>query len=345
MNLKTFISQQKPLLSHFMNTYIQNRIQEHASVPFYADTLNRLYTFSTSGKMLRGVFILLIYSFIKDLTKENKSYHAAAAIELIQSALLIHDDIIDNDEVRRGNKTIFAQYNDYAKEQQYSESSIYGRNLGICVGDIALFTAFDLLANCSNDTLIVKKLSQLFARETHLVAIGEMIDVDMAANSKEPTVEQIQEMYKLKTARYSFSLPFEAGAILAEVPEDVTKKLARLGENTGILFQIHDDWLGLYGTEEQIGKPIGSDIREKKKTIYRSLLYKSLPKEDKSKLDTFSIDQVHSLLTQYNIVEQADTYKQCYEKESQDIIETLPFNKEQKELLLELVDLVTSRTK
>lgn len=345
MNIAQFIDENKAPLKKFIDEYLNRRIVENKDVQFFEDTLNRLFHFSTSGKMLRGLFILLIYSFYKPLSKDSKASYAAAAIELIQSSLLIHDDIIDNDELRRGNRTIFAQYKDFGTENNYPEADAYGRSQGICTGDIAIFTAFDLITKCSNDYKEIATLTSLFAKETHLVAIGEMIDVDMAANPVEPTVKRVLEMYKFKTARYSFSMPFAAGAILGGADIKSQTLLAKLGENAGILFQIHDDWLGLYGTEEQIGKPVGSDIRENKKTIYRALLQEALPDAEKNKINSQSITEVLALLKRYSIEEEAKRYKDCYENESKDIINELPFTQAQKDVLLEVVELVTQRKK
>ncbi len=343
MKLSEFIDEYKPVLKTSLEQYLKGRSKEYGHVPFFTDTLNRLYTFSTSGKMLRGLFVLLIYSFFEKLSHDSKALSAASAMELIQSALLIHDDIIDNDEMRRGKKTIFSQYADYGKERQYPDTDTFGRNLGVCVGDIAIFLAFDLLSCSSDDVSISASISSLFARETHLVAIGEMIDVDLATNPVEPTIKHIIEMYKYKTARYSFLLPFAAGAHLGGAASDQITKLGEFGEATGILFQIQDDWLGLYGTEDETGKPVGSDLRENKKTIYRAVLMETISDDQKKQIDTLSIEKILELMKEHKIEAKVDSLKQEYEQKSRTIIKQLPFSQEQKEVLFEVVDLIMNR--
>ena len=343
MKLNDFIAEYKPVLQTSLENYLNGRAKEYEHVPFYKDTLDRLYLFSTSGKMLRGLLILLIYSFFEKLTHDSKAFSAAAAMELIQSALLVHDDIIDNDEMRRGKKTIYSQYADYGKEKNYPQSNLFGRNVGICVGDIAIFLAFDLLSCSSDKVEISASIIRLFARETHLVAIGEMIDVDMASNQTEPTVAQIIEMYRYKTARYSFLLPFAAGAQLGGATPEFIAKLGELGESTGILFQIQDDWLGLYGTEGEIGKPVGSDLREKKKTIYRSLLIEAASEEERKIIDLLSVEETLGFLKRYEIENKVNEYKIKYETKSIEIINTFPFSEDQKRVLLEVVDLIIKR--
>lgn len=345
MKLIDFIAEYKPVLVEHIRKYIEERKNEHSDVSFFSDSLDRLYPFTTSGKMLRGLFILLIYSFFTKLEPNSKVINAAAAMELIQSALLIHDDIIDNDRIRRGNKTIFAQYSDYGEKKKYHNFDLYGRNQGVCVGDISIFLAFDLLSSCSDDLRTLSRVSSLFAKENHLVVIGEMIDINMAADSKEPSVEKILEMYKYKTARYSFALPFEAGACLGNADDSTYSLLAKLGETTGILFQIQDDWLGIYGSEAEIGKPVGSDLRERKKTIYRALLFESLPYNKKNEIDSLPPEEILKLMEKYNTEQKVQEHKNIYEKESNDIISRLPFTSAQKKVLLDIVELITKRKK
>ena len=86
--------------------------------------------------------------------------YAAAALELLQTALLTHDDIIDNDHTRRGKQTIFSQYIDTAKEKGYTRSDMYGRNMGICAGDAAIFIGYQLLSKSTADGETLQKLLQ-----------------------------------------------------------------------------------------------------------------------------------------------------------------------------------------
>ena len=112
-----------------------------------------------------------------------------------------------------------------------------------------------------------------------------MQDVAWGASKSSVGVDEIVAMYTHKTGRYSFSLPLLAGAMIAEAPEKLRGTLAALGESIGVLFQIRDDELGLFGDERELGKPVGSDIREGKKTVLFSALMASASAEERRRLD------------------------------------------------------------
>ena len=97
--------------------------------------------------------------------------------------------------------------------------------------------------------------------------------------------DDILRMYKYKTGRYSFSLPLLAGALIAGAHRDLREKLEAFGENLGLLFQIRDDELGLFGDEKELGKPVGSDVREGKKTILISLLMAAAKPAERTRLE------------------------------------------------------------
>jgi geranylgeranyl diphosphate synthase type I len=304
MNVPSYIKTHKPELIAFMKQAIQDQNSDcYHYLNFYSESLEQLAQFATKGKLIRGLLILMIYEFLKKEPGPKELYYAAAALEMAHAALLVHDDVIDNDMQRRGEKSIFAQY---AEEKSIE----YGKNLAICVGDVAIFLSYQFLSLASEKTDYCHQLIGIFSHELHLVGVGEMIDVDMATAKNEDRVENIIEMYRYKTARYSFSLPFKVGAIFAGASEETIRILDLLGEQLGILFQIKDDELGLTGNEEETGKPIGSDIKENKKTIVRALLFQSVNAAEKQELlgiygnkdaDKVQIQRVLELYEQYQI--------------------------------------------
>ncbi|MFW5703313.1 MAG: polyprenyl synthetase family protein [Patescibacteria group bacterium] len=312
MNFSTFIKRNH---THFVQQ-IQQQLASctgfgHVEAPFARSTITDLQNFSTKGKLIRGLLIPYLVQVLQKTDSDTISdavWYAATAIELAHSALLIHDDIIDNDEHRRGNPSMHTQL---AKLPERHDKK-YGESLAICTGDIAIFLAFELLQQSSSDPILLQKLTTLFSRELRIVGIGEMMDVQMSASSIIPSIADIEEMYRLKTARYTFSLPFTMGTVLAEITD--TERLLPLfeqaGEHLGILFQIQDDEIGLTGTQEQTGKPIGSDIREGKKTIAWSALYTKATPSERSMLDQIAgkasadiseIQNVIQLYEQYDI--------------------------------------------
>jgi geranylgeranyl diphosphate synthase type I len=136
--------------------------------------------------------------------------------------------------------------------------------------------AFELLARAAAPAPVLRGVLESCARELSAVGIAQMQDVAWGASRSGGGVEEILRMYTHKTGRYSFSLPLLVGAAFAEAPKDVRSRLETFGECVGLLFQVRDDELGLFGDERQLGKPVGSDVREGKKTLLFSSLVTAL---------------------------------------------------------------------
>jgi geranylgeranyl diphosphate synthase type I len=238
------------------------------------DVCRRLIAFCRGGKMLRGKLVLLSYLLGGgDPGGEEEAAGAAAALELIHAAFLIHDDIMDQDTSRRGGPSVFTQYQRLGRQQKLRAPGHFGQSMGICAGDAALFMAFRILSELKTDAAVRGRMLSLYSRETSRVAIAQMQDVYHSARPDMVEAEDIFRLYLNKTARYTFSLPLMAGAVLAARGEALVAGLESIGESLGVIFQIKDDELGLFGSEEKIGKPAGSDVREGKKTLYYHYLW------------------------------------------------------------------------
>jgi geranylgeranyl diphosphate synthase type I len=113
-----------------------------------------------------------------------------------------------------------------------------------------------------------------FNDEIVKVGLAQMDDVYWGFAGGDPPASSIERMYRYKTSRYTFSLPFAMGAVLAGRPSSVVRRVEELGENIGLVFQLRDDTIGLLSLEKEIGKPVGSDVREDKKTLIRHHLFR-----------------------------------------------------------------------
>lgn len=191
----------------------------------------------SGGKMLRPAFLLLAGRFGKFNSK--KLYPLATVIELLHMATLIHDDIIDNSEFRRGKKTIHAEY---------------GSNYAVFTGDLLFTRCFMLL---SNNTSInnMKLVSRIIAR----ICQGE-IEQFSAHYQIDNTVKQYLKRIATKTSAL-FSLSLFIGASESKCSKDLCKELSRIGYNIGMAFQIIDDILDYEGSENVVGKPLGNDLK------------------------------------------------------------------------------------
>jgi geranylgeranyl diphosphate synthase type I len=250
--------------------------------PLGPDAARRLLEFSVQGKMIRGCLVQLGWALGGAGNGETPEavIVAGAAMELFQSGLLVHDDIMDRDLTRRGQPSIFHQYAERASREGAADPRHVGEALGICAGDVAYFLAFELISLLEAPPGVLASVLGLCARELTAVGIGQMQDVAWGAGRSTVEVNDILSMYRYKTGRYSFSLPLMTGSVMAGAANEVTAALESLGETIGLLFQIRDDELGLFGSEAETGKPVGSDIREGKKTFhYASLMAAAGPTE------------------------------------------------------------------
>lgn len=269
------------------------------------DVIERFAAFASKGKMIRGNCLISSFLFCEGIDIKP-TIAVAVAMELMHASLLIHDDIMDNDQKRRGEDSLFFQYQKLLQKQGIKNFREFGKSLATCVGDIGFFLAYELLNKLSINEKTKQKILQKVSLELQHVGLGQMQDLTYFEELSE---QSILQTYRYKTARYTFSLPFALGALLAE-NEDAVAPFERFGEELGIIFQLKDDELGMFGTEKKIGKKVGSDVREGKKTFYWLFLLQQTSEKEKAQLKTIwgngksskkDLAFVHTLLQKYSI--------------------------------------------
>ncbi len=262
--------------------------------PMGAELMTRLEAYAASGKMIRGILVRLGYELCAPEAPDAAMIHvlerAGAAMECFQAGLLIHDDIMDRDCMRRGDLTIHARYRRDAAHAQASDPDHHGDSLGICAGDVAFFIGFQILTELPVAGAMreaAREAAALAARELCLVGIAQMQDVTngFGGSAIAPSPADILQLYRYKTARYTFSLPLVTGAMLAGARPEAIAALDQSGEHLGVLFQLKDDELGVFSDVAESGKSAGSDIREDKKTLLRHALYAAADAELRAALD------------------------------------------------------------
>src|SRR3990167_11543662 len=350
MNLVDYFSNHKKDIASHLTAYLREK--EAASGKELAGHFARLAEFAVRGKMLRGIFVILSYEAYGGGKVDSAVLNAAAAMELAHSSFLIHDDIMDRDLLRRGQATIFAQYITEAKKDKVSSPDLYGQAMGILSGDLAIMMGYELLAKSSSNAESAQKIAQVSAKEIQQVILGQFLDYQFGQTNEEPSEGQILQMYMLKTGGYTFALPLVIGAILAGADHKEISQLDSLGRNLGTIFQIKDDEMGLFGTEEFIGKPIGTDIRENKKTLIRQLLFQKASPEEKKHLDSLfgnqnltqeEVKKVCDLIDSHKIRETVGERINKLSQEARQIIQKLNIADEPRKLLLHLEEYNRSR--
>lgn len=222
------------------------------------DVIERLDQYIANGKMIRGALVFLG----NELFQQKPSRYitrVALATEFFHSGLLIHDDIMDHDGMRRGKPSMHRQYADVAKHKNCRFPEETGTSLALCVGDAAFFYGYQLIAPFPS-------LTELFSSELTKVTSGQMQDIFLSVSPNTVHLEKILSMYRQKTGHYSVTLPLTAGAMLGGVTKETLRHIRQFGGDMGTVFQLVDDHLDMYGDPNVTGKPIGSDVRECKQT-------------------------------------------------------------------------------
>ncbi len=280
-----FFKRKKESVVRFIDRFVQEKLQEFSDVNSWGkDALTRLAPFVKSGKMVRSGLVCLGYEMCGGKTS-SIIFPAAAAVEFIQTALLIHDDIIDRDNYRRGLPSLFFQYVQRGKEEDVTDPIHFGQGMAICLGDIGFFLAFELFSELKVTRAIKKEVIRLWSQELCYVGLAQMQDLFFGETKADIAAQDIMQLYLYKTARYSFSLPLKTGGILGGANQRLLAGLERCGQAFGLLFQLKDDELGLYGSEKELGKPVGSDLKECKKTLYYHYLRQKVRAEDMERFE------------------------------------------------------------
>lgn len=192
---------------------------------------------------------------------------AVSSLELIQACALIHDDIIDASDTRRGNATVHRAIEaEHTKEQLLGDAALFGRDTAILIGDLALAWAEDMWRSSGVTAAALARAEGAWRGMRTEVIGGQILDISLEAAGSE-SVEMADQVNRFKTAAYTIERPLHLGAALAGADEATIEAFRGYGRDIGIAFQLRDDILGVFGDSTVTGKPAGDDIREGKRTV------------------------------------------------------------------------------
>jgi len=246
------------------------------------------YSLKGGGKRIRPALTLLAGKFYN----YNLDYllPMATAIEIMHTATLIHDDVIDKSPVRRGRPTI---------------NKVWDDDKAILLGDYLIAKSEELAATTQNLQVI-----RLFAQTLMTIASGELAQ-SFGAFNLEQTRQHYLHRIVSKTASL-FSLATESGAILSQAPEKSVRVLREYGYNLGIAFQIVDDIMDFIGTEEEMGKPVGSDLAQGTLTLPAMLLLERYPENNPVKELFENRDWQGNIKRAIELVRSSSIAQECY---------------------------------
>jgi geranylgeranyl diphosphate synthase type I len=257
---------------------IKNRIEQELSA--YIGSINKLYYLNKlspilfnriaefiyrDGKRIRPILFCIGYLGFSKKTPPGL-YRSALSLELLHDFMLVHDDIIDKSEKRRGKPAMHTLLRQSLKENK--KIKFNGEDLAIVVGDVMYAMALDaFLAVKENMLRKEAALKKLFLAALY-TGSGEFIELLLGIKPIEKITRQdIYKVYDHKTANYTFASPLTMGAVLAGAKPEQIRRLHNYGMLLGRAFQIKDDIIGTFGTVKEIGKSNLTDIREAKKTL------------------------------------------------------------------------------
>ncbi len=252
------------------------------------------------GKRLRPAFVYHSWKAVSGIGNENVILKAAIPLELVHAGALIHDDVMDNSDLRRGKPTVHKVF-----EKEMGNAEV-GRSLAIVAGDMVLALADEAFSAYPDFGGNFKAARMCFDEMCKEINYGQHLDV--VANLLPGIGEDwIMQVMRYKTAGYTVEKPLLIGAILGGASPKLLSRISEFGVNLGVAFQIKDDLLGMFGSKEKVGKPVDSDLKEGKKTLLTAKTLERL--WDKGKQG--EITRFQSILGNPNLT--PDDYRWCQE--------------------------------
>lgn len=248
-------------IQHKVNDFIANLTYDRTPKSLYQPVE---YVLSAGGKRLRPVLLLMAYNLYKDDIEQ--AMWTACGLETYHNYTLLHDDLMDKADMRRGRMTVHNKWDE---------------NTAILSGDSMLVLAYERIAKCADDKL--REVLSCFTETALEIGEGQQYDMDFETRS-DVSEEEYIEMIRLKTS-VLLACALKIGALLAGADDEDQENLYRFGENIGLAFQLQDDYLDVYGDEKVFGKAIGGDICNNKKTYMLINALNLALGDDKAQLD------------------------------------------------------------
>lgn len=275
-------SQLEPFLDAYFDAKIDEASKIHPEAVVLSEGVRRFIR--NGGKRVRPAFAYSAYVASGGRSLEAILY-ASAALEVLHAWALIHDDIIDNANLRRGKPSVHKVFEDFHRKRALSGSAgKFGTDAAILVGDLALTFADELLNTAPFPAERIRRAKEYYDLMKKQVILGEYLDV-VAPLKKQVTERDLLTILEYKTAKYTVERPMHIGAVLAGAEEDTLRVFSSYAIPLGQAFQIQDDIMGTFSNEAKIGKPVDSDIKEGKRTLLVLKAYEFSKGAEKRLLD------------------------------------------------------------
>ena len=321
-----FQSRFQGLVSDVVNKIAEYLVMEHPETLYGP----MKYAMSSGGKRLRPLLVLTACEAVGGKTSD--ALNAAAALELVHNFTLVHDDIMDDDDIRRGRETVHKKWDE---------------NVAILSGDALLVVAYQALAESGTDRL--GKVLNVFSQGILKVCEGQTLDKEFESRDQ-VSLEEYFEMIDKKTAEL-FAVSCAIGGMMGNGSEEQVRSLDRFGRKLGRAFQIQDDLLDVLSDQDVLGKDIGSDLEENKKTFLVTHALQHAGENDKQALITIlqkgeiNARDVENVITIFKSSGTLDAAKQEIDaciRDAGTALESLP-DSEARAMLYSLLEMIEKR--
>ena len=219
-----------------------------------------------SGKRLRPLFAYAGFAAAGG-SLEKSAIRAMAALELLQACALIHDDLMDGSDTRRGKPSIHRHFESvHVQEQLDGFAPQYGLSAAVLLGDLALVWSDQMLNSAGLTTEQFARVLPFYNEMRVELMAGQFLDIH-EQTQKDTSVDRSMKIARYKSGKYTIERPLHLGAAMTSSSKEVTDALSAYGLPLGEAFQLRDDLLGVFGDPSVTGKPAGDDLREGKRTV------------------------------------------------------------------------------
>ncbi|MFA5030057.1 MAG: polyprenyl synthetase family protein [Patescibacteria group bacterium] len=337
--------------------FIDSKLDEIENVSVHArsvlDSSRAMWT--KGGKRIRPYLSMLAYQ-AHGGEKFQEMLFASCALELLHIFALVHDDVIDQSDTRRGFDTLHVFLSkEHNQKKLHGDAKHIGESLSILIGDLLFSYANEIVTRINFPTQQIILAQELFYTIQQQLVLGEYEDVRATTQLATVTEEQVLTLMSRKSGRYTIEQPLQFGTILSGKSREYAEQVFRpFSEPLGVAFQLHDDILGTFGDEQLLGKPTDSDIKQGKPTLMVVHALKHTDASSKERLlsilgnqkaSTQDIEEVCQILRKTKSDEYAKRKAADYIKQAHAALSDMKdFPQDLRNSLAVLADFIISRT-
>ncbi|MCW2544673.1 MAG: polyprenyl synthetase [Frankiales bacterium] len=327
-----------------------HRPRLEAMAPELADMADAVEEFLSGGKRLRAGFCFWGHRGAGG-ADSDAIIAAAAALELFQACAIIHDDVMDGSETRRGRPAVHRRFASLHEQRGWlGDRDGFGRGAAILLGDLCLAWSDEML---SSSWLIHDQARRVFDDMRGELMGGQYLDL-LEQVRGDGTVDSALRVARFKSAKYTVVEPLHLGAALADAPQDVLDSYTAYGMPLGEAFQLRDDVLGVFGDPSVTGKPAGDDLREGKRTVLVAMALENSSQDQQALvrrklgdplLDDTGVDELREVLVDTGALARVESLIVQRTEEAVEAIDQAPIAEEAAQVLRERAEAATVRSR